>query len=357
MAVVDPPGLLNNPEVIDQPNIQPGGMRDVQAQRQDGIQPLKAGNDRHDWLKPFTNKGLTPAEEARRLEILELGKAVFEGYYGRKLKDLDQTGERAQPEVRSDIRRREQMIKLLLHEDKQIAELAGANDLPNERETQIFAVHSQKMIEAAIMQLIGGDREGTLNSLLSAHHACRIVAGDAQKRREMAVVNEDVRKVLETGGGVTLLLGNESKSIANEVLKNQKLTQQTSKSQNSSQLQSSDTKPQQQIQLQQGNQNGAFRYKKPFTPYNAGGIIPNWQNWNYQQGASNFQPNGYGFYGPTIGQNTPFIQNVPYQHQQTGWNNEQQNQKRQWNGGYMQMPKPPYPKPDYKQEASQHKNQ
>ncbi|KAA6373832.1 MAG: hypothetical protein EZS28_027270, partial [Streblomastix strix] len=31
MAVVDPPGLLNNPEVIDQPNIQPGGMRDVQA--------------------------------------------------------------------------------------------------------------------------------------------------------------------------------------------------------------------------------------------------------------------------------------------------------------------------------------
>ncbi|KAA6353683.1 MAG: hypothetical protein EZS28_050790, partial [Streblomastix strix] len=125
MAVVDPLGLLNNPEEIDQPNIKPGGMRDVQAQRQDGIQPFKAGNDRHDWLKPFTNKGLTPAEEARRLEILELGKAAFEGYYGRKLKDLDQTGERAQPEVRSDIRRREQMIKLLLHEDKQIAELAG----------------------------------------------------------------------------------------------------------------------------------------------------------------------------------------------------------------------------------------
>ncbi|KAA6387793.1 MAG: hypothetical protein EZS28_016686 [Streblomastix strix] len=213
------------------------------------------------------------------------------------------------------------------------------------------------MIEAAIKQLIGGDREGTLNQLLYAHHVCRIVAGDAQKRREMAVVNEDVRKVLETGGGVTLLLGNESKSIANEVLKNQKLTQQTSMSQNNSQLQSSDTKPQQQIQLQQGNQNGSFRYKRPFTPYIAGGIIPNWQNWNYQQGAPNFQPNGYRFYGPTIGQNTPFIQNVPYIHQQTGWNNEQQNQKRQWNGGYMQMPKPPYPKLDYKQVASQHKNQ
>ncbi|KAA6398388.1 MAG: hypothetical protein EZS28_006087 [Streblomastix strix] len=240
MAVVDPPGLLNNLEVIDQHNIQPCGMSDVQAQRQDEIQPLKAGNDRHNWLKPFTNKGLTPAEEARRLEILELGKAIFLGFYVRKLKNLDQTGERAQPEVRSDIRRREQMIMLLLHEDKQIAELAGANDLPNERET--------------------------------------LFAGDEQKRREIAVVNEDVRKVLETGGGVTLLLGSESKSIANEVQKNQKLMQQTNKSQNNSQLQSFETMPQQQIQLQQGNQNGAFRYKKPFTAYNAGGIIPNWQN-------------------------------------------------------------------------------
>ncbi|KAA6390810.1 MAG: hypothetical protein EZS28_013664 [Streblomastix strix] len=172
MAVVDPSGLLNSTEIIDQPNIQPVGMRDVQAQRQGEMQPLRAGNDRHDWLKSFTSKGLTSAEEERRLEILELGKAVFEGYYGRKMKDLDQTGERAQLEVQSDIRQSEQMIKLIIHEDKQNTELADANDLPNERETQIFAVHSQKMIEAAIMQLIGEDKEKTLNLLLSEHHAC-----------------------------------------------------------------------------------------------------------------------------------------------------------------------------------------
>ncbi|KAA6339441.1 MAG: hypothetical protein EZS28_052613 [Streblomastix strix] len=106
------------------------------------------------------------------------------------------------------------MIQLLLHEDKQVPELVGLLESQIERETQTFAVHAQKMIEAAIMQLIGEDNERVLNSLLSALHAYQIVAGDAQKHREMTVVNDGTRQVPETRDGAMLLLGNETKNLS-----------------------------------------------------------------------------------------------------------------------------------------------
>ncbi|KAA6353117.1 MAG: hypothetical protein EZS28_051356 [Streblomastix strix] len=165
MAMVEPQGLLNNQEVIDQLNIQQGGMREAQAQRQDEVQLQRAVNDRRDQLKQFTNKDLIPAEETRRLEILEHGKAIFEGYHGRKLKYIDQKGECILLGQRLEIKRRVRMIELLLNEKKQILELARTNDLLNKWETQIFAVHCQMMIEAAIMQLISEDKDVTLNSM------------------------------------------------------------------------------------------------------------------------------------------------------------------------------------------------
>ncbi|KAA6367136.1 MAG: hypothetical protein EZS28_037337, partial [Streblomastix strix] len=74
-------------------------------------------------------------EEARRKEILALGKAVLEGYYHVSLDKLDQTGERASEETRLEIRRREQMIRTLIHEDKAAKAIAGEKDSPVERET------------------------------------------------------------------------------------------------------------------------------------------------------------------------------------------------------------------------------
>ncbi|KAA6342978.1 MAG: hypothetical protein EZS28_052348, partial [Streblomastix strix] len=115
--------------------------------------------------------------------------------------------------------------------------LAETNDILNECETQIFAVHCQKMIEASIMQLISEDKDGTLNSMLYSHHTCRIIAEDAQKRREMAVENEDIRKVLETGVELHCFSAISQKAWRME-----------------------------------------HSRIKPFTSYNAGGLIPKRQN-------------------------------------------------------------------------------
>ncbi|KAA6373482.1 MAG: hypothetical protein EZS28_030991 [Streblomastix strix] len=110
-------------------------------------------------------------------EMMALGKAVLEGYYHVSLNKLDQTGERESEETRLEIRRREQMIHTPIHEDK------------------------------AVISLNSDDN----------------VTGDAQKRREVAIVPSSAKKALLTGGGLTILLGSESKAIVAEALKSSKL--------------------------------------------------------------------------------------------------------------------------------------
>ncbi|KAA6390235.1 MAG: hypothetical protein EZS28_014237 [Streblomastix strix] len=227
--------VLSGPEgtqilQIDELNVQlgelPKGAPAVDSGRQNDQNAHAKGKK---WLQPFTNKGLSPEVDARRKEILALGKAMLEGYYHISLDKLDQTGERASEEIRFEIHRREQMIRTLIHEDKTAKAIADEKDSPVERETQIFAIHAQKMIEAVIVSLIGNDNVSAMNLQLSAHHACRIVAGDASKRREVAVVPSGAKEALLTGGGLTPLLGSESKAIVAEELKSSKLisSQQT----------------------------------------------------------------------------------------------------------------------------------
>jgi hypothetical protein len=86
--------------------------------------------------------------------------------------------ERATEELRSEIKRRELLIRSLLHEDKDAPPIASEDDLPEIRELQKLAIHTMKMLEAAAVQLISGDRQGCMNSILSGHHGARIVIGD-----------------------------------------------------------------------------------------------------------------------------------------------------------------------------------
>ncbi|KAA6404345.1 MAG: hypothetical protein EZS28_000138 [Streblomastix strix] len=122
MTVVGLQEQLNYSKGHEQQFNQRDDSKDVMEQGTNDLFAQNPGDARHDWLKPFTNNRLTPMEESRTLEILELGQAVFEGQYWRKLKDQDQTSEHAQLEVRHDIKRRETMILLLLHEDTQVPE-------------------------------------------------------------------------------------------------------------------------------------------------------------------------------------------------------------------------------------------
>ncbi|KAA6387218.1 MAG: hypothetical protein EZS28_017253 [Streblomastix strix] len=176
-----------------------------------------------EWLQSFraNDMAIQLLEKVKRMN--ELQKEVLEGYQGTKLENLDTTGERASLEVRSDIKRREMAIRQRVSDEKDAAILAGAQDLRDERETQRFAIHGIKMTEAAMTDMIMGSKKMVMNELLSTNHALRIIAGDAQIQREVAIAPKDAKEVLQTGGGATLLYGSESKKKVEEVLKHSKL--------------------------------------------------------------------------------------------------------------------------------------
>jgi hypothetical protein len=79
------------------------------------------------------------------------------------------------------------------------------------------------MIEAAMADMIMGNKEMVMNELLSTNLALRIIVGYAQMRWEVVIAPKDAKEVLKTGGGATLLYGSESKKKVEEVLKHSKL--------------------------------------------------------------------------------------------------------------------------------------
>ncbi|KAA6369635.1 MAG: hypothetical protein EZS28_034837 [Streblomastix strix] len=146
-------------------------------------------------------------------------------YYGTDFAKMDQTGERASEETRNEIKRPESSIKPFLHDDKQAPILADDTDIPFERETQVFAIHGMKMLYADIVQLSTNNKGMCMNSMLSAHHALRIVVEDSKNRREISVVSEQAKSALKSGGPITALLGKETRDKVEQVLKYAKLNQ------------------------------------------------------------------------------------------------------------------------------------
>ncbi|KAA6365867.1 MAG: hypothetical protein EZS28_038606 [Streblomastix strix] len=196
---------------------------DVVAGPQDAQQAqIDAGGDQ-DWLQVFRSKGLTPEQTKAIKEVKDIQREVLEGYYGRKMEKMELTGERAPPELRAEIKKREFTVREWIINEKGAPVLAGTNDLQDERQTQVIAIHRIKMTKAGITQLIYDDKRGVMNSLPSPNHAMRIIAGDAQQRQELAIVPQIAREVLKSGGGVTTLLGYESRKKVEDVMKHAKL--------------------------------------------------------------------------------------------------------------------------------------
>ncbi|KAA6359208.1 MAG: hypothetical protein EZS28_045264 [Streblomastix strix] len=176
-----------------------------------------------EWLQGFLANGMAPILLDKAKKMKELQKEVLEGYYGTKLENLDMTGEQASLEVRSDTKRREMTIRQWVSDENDAAILAGAQDLPDDRETQRIAIHGITMTEAAMADKIMGNKELVMNELLSTNHALRIIAGDTEIRQGVAIAPSDAKEVLKTCGGATLLYGSESKKKVEEVLKHSKL--------------------------------------------------------------------------------------------------------------------------------------
>ncbi|KAA6353452.1 MAG: hypothetical protein EZS28_051020 [Streblomastix strix] len=111
--------------------------------------------------------------------------------------------------------------RLLLDEIGQSRHNGGASvagDLTDERENYKVEIDGIMVIEAAMEDMYMGNGMMLMNELLSTIHALRIIAGDAQIQRQVAIALKDATEVLKTGGGATLLYGSESKKNVKEVL-------------------------------------------------------------------------------------------------------------------------------------------
>ncbi|KAA6387874.1 MAG: hypothetical protein EZS28_016599 [Streblomastix strix] len=227
------------------------------------------------------SKILDKAQQERRKIDKGMCMMVLSKYYGTDFQQKDQTGERASEEMLNEIRRRELSIRPFIHEDKQAPTMTGDKDIKNKRETQVFTFRGIKMLEAGIIQLSGNGKKLCMNSMLTAHHALRIIANDAQNRREISVIPEEAKNVLKTGGSVTTLLGKDSKEKVEEVLKHQKLNKaaHTNKIGNSA----FDTNYQQQMNNQINNTRGRSVIRRSKFPYQRQSFIPFGANGSYSQ--------------------------------------------------------------------------
>ncbi|KAA6367858.1 MAG: hypothetical protein EZS28_036615, partial [Streblomastix strix] len=109
------------------------------------------------WLSSFINDGLDRVQQEQRKKEKQTGMMALCKYYGTDFAKKDQTGERASEEIHNEIKRLESSIKPFSHEDKYAPVLAGGADISFERETQVFAIHGMKMLEAGIAQLSGNN--------------------------------------------------------------------------------------------------------------------------------------------------------------------------------------------------------
>ncbi|KAA6358314.1 MAG: hypothetical protein EZS28_046159, partial [Streblomastix strix] len=99
----------------------------------------------------------------------------------------------------------------------------GGYDLPAEFENLQQTLHIQHMAQAGTWFIAAGDRSSIIDSFQSIYHAASIAAGDSQKRLEVAVAPDDAMRVQSDGGGVSELLGVESKRRLNELIKTHKM--------------------------------------------------------------------------------------------------------------------------------------
>ncbi|KAA6359283.1 MAG: hypothetical protein EZS28_045190 [Streblomastix strix] len=172
------------------------------------------GNDT-DPIPPFMRAllGRPPnSHAAQRLQQqLDANTQRYDQYYKKKAADLDPTEEVATQHERELLPQREdEMLGLELNKFG-VHPSTGEGDANVEVETSQFAVLIRRARVDGSAAMIQEDAVAMQRFFLTIHHAARIIAGDVQQRRELALVNEQFKEALGKGGGADSVLGKLSK--------------------------------------------------------------------------------------------------------------------------------------------------
>jgi hypothetical protein len=108
-------------------------------------------------------------------------------YYGRKMEEVDPCSERATNDQRKMLRDREMALDALGMNSDKVPKYNSSLDLLGARQNSVNGVIVQRTAAAGIEALIANDLPVVMDVLLTQHHVGRIIAGDGQKQREVAV--------------------------------------------------------------------------------------------------------------------------------------------------------------------------
>ncbi|KAA6354824.1 MAG: hypothetical protein EZS28_049649 [Streblomastix strix] len=86
----------------------------------------------------------------------------------------------------------------------------GGNDLFAARQNSVNDIIVQRTAAAGIEALVANNLPVVMDILLSQHHVGRIIAGDGQEQREVAVASNQTKPVLAGNAGLSTLIGDES---------------------------------------------------------------------------------------------------------------------------------------------------
>ncbi|KAA6402227.1 MAG: hypothetical protein EZS28_002242 [Streblomastix strix] len=154
---------------------------------------------------------------AQRLQLqLDANTQIYEQYYKKKAADLDSTGKRvSKHEHTLLLQRKDEMLGPELNKFG-VHPSTGEGDAKAEVETSQFAVLIQRACVAGSAAMTQEDPVAVQRFFLTIHHAERIIAGDTQQRRELALVNEQFKEALGKGDDAYGVLGKLSKDRIKE---------------------------------------------------------------------------------------------------------------------------------------------
>ncbi|KAA6379609.1 MAG: hypothetical protein EZS28_024864 [Streblomastix strix] len=135
----------------------------------------------------------------------------FEKCYGREMAKADPTNEQATRKTRKMLKDRDLQTNSIGLNSEAVKQLADIFNIPWVRETSILAVEIQKLCTAGNEALIANKKEIMMNDLLTTYHMAKVMAGDSQQRRKIAVAPPGTKAVLSGNAGLSELLGEESR--------------------------------------------------------------------------------------------------------------------------------------------------
>ncbi|KAA6389659.1 MAG: hypothetical protein EZS28_014811, partial [Streblomastix strix] len=199
-------------------------------QHQDSEENVKQQNlTIQPWVYDFISNTPNSQEETQRTQLLDVAKKVFVKYYKQKERVLDSTSERANKLERERLLEKDEDIVGLELNEKEVNSQSGEINQEVQVESKRFAVLAQHACVAAETALIFGDVREATCQILTANNANRIIAGEAQQKREVALISDQFKDVFRKNATVYKVLGEQSKQAIRESAKIAKILVESQK--------------------------------------------------------------------------------------------------------------------------------